>query len=165
MSECQSLNEVMLLFRIASRDLYNNCFRYADAVRRPTHEQFEIVQQVLWQMLVSDPFDSAKIRYGFANPAIIVTQKFYKASAQINREICSGHWDHSVKEITREAHLSFVEFFDFGQSDYVDHQYVRVQIDDWPSKPELVGKHALLEFRDVTFVTANANGKSMKSNL
>jgi hypothetical protein len=59
--------------------------------------------------------------------------------------LTSGYWDHPVREVAREAQLCFVRFFDWDQSMYRDNLYVEVRVEQWPAKPELEGKHALIE--------------------
>jgi hypothetical protein len=61
----------------------------------------------------------------------------------LNRGEDSGCRDHPQNEVTRDAVLSFVTFFDWDSLDLVDWRYVRIIVREWPSHPELVGKHAL----------------------
>ncbi len=69
----------------------------------------------------------------------------------INREVEAGCWDHPVKELTSETLMTFVHFFDWDQTDYMDYRYARVVIDSCPSNQGLVGKHALIETPYVEF--------------
>jgi hypothetical protein len=69
----------------------------------------------------------------------------------INREVDTGYWDHPIVEITKDAQLSFVRFFDWDVLAVRDYQYVRIRIDAWPAHPEIIGKHALIEARSVAF--------------
>jgi hypothetical protein len=58
----------------------------------------------------------------------------------LNREVDSGYWDYPLEEVTREAKLGFISFFDWDQLDYRDHRYVRVQVLEWASQPTVVGE-------------------------
>ena len=72
----------------------------------------------------------------------------------LNRGEDSGYWDHPQNEVNRDAVLAFVTFFDWDSLDLVDWRYVRVIVREWPSHPELVGKHALVETIYVHFERA-----------
>ena len=63
----------------------------------------------------------------------------------LNREVNSGYWDYPVNEVEHATRLLFVSYFDWDQLDYRDNKYVRVQVDQWPARPEIVGKHGLIE--------------------
>ena len=53
--------------------------------------------------------------------------------------------DHPLKEVTADARMEFVSFFDWDQLDFRDRRYVRLVVSAWPSHPEAVGKHAFME--------------------
>ena len=119
-------------------------------------ERFSAVQNVLFQNLVMEPASLDNVSYGNPQPEILVDLRpgIESVPASINREMNSGYWDYPVREIPRGSKLFFVSFFDWNQLDYRDNEYVRIQIDDLPSHPEARGKHALIEWRYVTFVEA-----------
>jgi len=57
-----------------------------------------------------------------------------------------GYWDHPVNRIRPgEAEMHFLEYFDWNRLDYLDFRYYRVQIAKFDSRPELVGREALIE--------------------
>lgn len=145
------IDESINVFRLASRDLYNNCFRNSFEDFALIDEGFKEVQSVLFRKLVIQPFGLPDVEYADVNKDIKVSVLLgWSAPALINRECKSGYWDYSIKEITEETEMCFVCFFDFGGR-YVDHQYVQVYISSWPAHPETSGKHALIEHQYVKF--------------
>lgn len=146
-------------FRIASRELFNGFFRvdapYEHEKAWVLEERYEEVEAMLFEKLVLEPGELPFFRYGQLHPNIRVQLRYGEfAPIMLNRETDSGYWDYPVKEITKEAQLSFVRFFDWDQLDYRDHRYVRVLVSEWPSQPNAVGKHALIETHYVQFMRA-----------
>jgi hypothetical protein len=143
-------------FRIASRELFNQFFRVDDAYNNDQawilEERFCEVQELLFQKLVIEPAGLPTVAYGVLNPSIRAVLRHGEfAPIMLNREVDSGYWDHPLREVTREAKLAFISFFDWDQLDYRDHRYVRVQVLEWPSQPSVVGKHAFIEAHYVRF--------------
>jgi hypothetical protein len=149
------LDESMNRFRIASRELFNHFFRVDDPYNNDGwlfEERFCHVEAVLFEQLVVAPSSLPSVTYGTHQPAICVVLRHSDfAPIMINREVDSGYWDHPLGEVTKEAQLSFVRFFDWDLLAIRDNQYVRVNIDAWPAHPEAVGKHALVEAQYVVF--------------
>lgn len=147
----------MSLFRLASRDLFNNFFRHSCEDLALIDEGFKEVQNLLFRKLVIQPFALPDIEYGDENEEISVNILGWLAPAMINRERNSGYWDYPIKEITQDAKLCFVGFFDFSTIRLLDHQFVEVCIRNWPAYPELVGKRTLIEYRYVQFSLSKQN--------
>jgi hypothetical protein len=148
------LDESLDRFRIASRELFNHYFRATDRDARvgwTLAERFSEVEAVLFQKLVTEPFQLPNIRYGEPISAIHVRPTTDRTPIMLNREIDSGYWDFPLETVTREADLAFVRYFDWDQLAYRDNQYVRVRVEAWPSHPEAVGKYALIETQYVEF--------------
>ena len=145
-------------FRLASRELFNHFFRIADPYVNngwSLEERFTAVQAILFDKLVTEPASLPKTRYGLRQAEIVVTLRNSESvPIMINREVDSGYWDFPIREVSVEAGMSFVCFFDWDQLDYRDNRYVRVQIERWASNPETIGKHALIESHYVRFVKA-----------
>jgi hypothetical protein len=148
----------LINFRIASRELFNNHFRIADPwentdVAWPLEIRFSEVEEVLFQKLVTEAAALAPVRYTELQSSIQVELNGATDSVPImlNREIKSGYWDYPIKKVTRDAHLWFLEFFDWDSLSYHDNQYVRVHVQDWPSHPETNGKQGLIQARYVRF--------------
>ena len=163
MSKTTDIDEMVNRFRLASREMFNHYFRDLDlngGDQWALAERFSAVQDVLFQKLVAEPASLSNVSYGEPQPGIFVALRsgIESAPALINRETKSGYWDHPVRELARGSKLLFIGFFDWNQLDYRDNQYVRVQIEDLPSHPETRGKHALIEWRHVTFVEAKRDG-------
>lgn len=153
-----AIDDLMTHFRLASRQLFNQFYRVGDPYNNDgwsLEERFSRVQESLFETLVVEPAKLPATRYGEINPRISVELRHAEfAPIMLNREISSGYWDHPIKEVTREARMVFVRFFDWDQLDVRDNRYVRVLVEDWPSKPEAIGKHALIESQYVRFIDA-----------
>jgi hypothetical protein len=107
---------------------------------------------VLFDQLVAAQVSLALGSYGTHQPDILVILRGVDfAPVMINREVDTGYWDNPTVEITKDAQLSFVRFFDWDVLAVRDYQYVRVRIDAWSAHPEVIGKHALMEARSVVF--------------
>ena len=150
------LDARMNQFRVASRELFNQFFRADDPYNNdqawPMEERYSEVQELLFQKLVLEPAGLPPIAYGLLNSSVVVALRHGDfAPIMLNREVDSGYWDHPLREVTRDAKLAFVSFFDWDQLDYRDRRYVRVQVLDWPSQPAAVGKHGLIEAHYVRF--------------
>lgn len=163
MSTIIDIDGLMNQFRLASRELFNQFFRVPDPYKNNGwlfEARFSVVQMTLFQKLVTEPASLANIEYGNLQTEILVELRDCDvAPIMINREVDSGYWDHPKKEITKDARLVFVRFFDWDQLDYRDNHYVRVQIDRWPSHPETAGKHALIESQYVRFSSHKAGSQ------
>jgi hypothetical protein len=152
------LNEIMNRFRLASRELFNGFFHVTDplnhsAVAWRLEERFSSVEQLLFDKLVSEPASLPAIRYGDLQPSVhVILRDGGIAPIMLNRGIDSGHWDHPVTQATPDARLQFVRFFDWDELDYRDNRYVRIIVGDWPSQPDTIGKHGLIESQYVKFV-------------
>jgi hypothetical protein len=166
-----TLDEMMNRFRVASRELFNNFFHVAGATSGTSwmpldastadgddaydlEIRFSHVEEVLFESLVCAPAKLTHVGYNHLQPEILVELDSELCPIMLNREINSGSWDFPVCEVTREARLIFIRFFDWDILDYRNNGYVLVQVDAWPSHPETVGKEALIESQYVHFVRA-----------
>jgi hypothetical protein len=152
-----SLDEMMNQFRLASRELFNNYFRVwnPNAAEEPwlAKERFSEVEAVLFQQLVTEPLSIEYVEYGYLQPRIQVKALIGETTnAMLNRELDSGYWDYPLKEITNDATLLFISYFDWEQLRCRDNQYVRAQVESWPRHPEVVGKHALLDSNNLQYL-------------
>jgi hypothetical protein len=152
------LNESMLRFRLASRDIFNYYFHIDDPYTNNgwvQYEQFKSVEELLFVKLVSELVSMEMSEYGYVQKNIKVKLRgnINQAPIMLNRDINSCYWDYPIKEVIDTVEMLFISFFDWDSLDYHDNRYVRVQIASWPSYPELTGKHALVESKDVQFVT------------
>lgn len=151
-----NLDEAINQFRIASRELFNNFFRTLNPYENDGwlyEERFRAVEEVLFRNLVTAPAFIEDIRYGETQYGIEVELRMCdSAPVMLNREISSGYWDYPISEISKGVQMVFISFFDWDKLDYHDNRYVRVQISGWPSHPEAIGKHALIESQYVRFI-------------
>lgn len=150
------LDALLSRFRVASRELFNQFFRvdtpYAKEDAWVLEERYGEVESLLFEKLVLEPAQLPIIRYGTLHPNIRVELRHGEfAPIMLNREIDSGYWDYPLKEVSREAELAFISFFDWDQLDYRDHRYVRVLVTEWAAQPKAVGKHAFIESHYVRF--------------
>lgn len=171
-----NLNWCMNRFRLASRDLFNQYFAVPHAPAEydyEFYEGFEAVERTLFESLVLEPCAISSpegYRYGSsdyqAHPLVRVrlpnpnTEEDLVgdplvAPILINRELASGYWDFPLNLFTNEVELHFIAYFDWERMHYRDNQYVRVKINNWPSHPDVVGKHALVEARLIRCVLSD----------
>jgi hypothetical protein len=166
-----TLNERMNRFRIASRELFYNFVRVSGATAEASaspadapssgpddpwdlERRFSHVEEVLFEMMVCEPAKLTHVGYRNLQTDIVVELNTDLCPVMLNREANSGYWDFPLHEISRDARLLFFRFFDWDILDYRDSRYVLVQVDDWPSHPEAVGKQGLIETQYVNFVPA-----------
>ncbi|HEY9677851.1 MAG TPA: hypothetical protein V6C76_07565 [Drouetiella sp.] len=173
------LNRSINRFRLASRELFNNYF----AVPLPPatwdyeyYDGFNYVEERMFQALVLDPcivpfLSDDEYTFGLkSHPYIRVRlpeqdlDEFYgegplSAPILINRELDSGYWDHPLHQFDNTAILKFICFFDWEHMHSRDYTYVRVEITDWPTHKEVVGKHALVESTMVRYALHSDDGK------
>lgn len=154
-----TLDERVKQFRVASRELFNSYFRVPTPYNNNDgwllEERFSEVQSVLFRTLVLEPASLPTTRYGDVQRDVIVgLENSASAPIMLNRDINSGYWDYPVKEVTNEARMLFICFFDWDQLAVRDNSFVRVYIDYWPSHSDVVGKHALIESQYVSFQQA-----------
>lgn len=99
-------------------------------------------------MLVSDPEGIPDTPYHETQPEILVR---YRDEIQCTRCLLnhSGRWEEVL--CPRDALLNFEAFFDWDQVGVKDYKYVRVKISTWPSRVELLGREALIEYEYVVF--------------
>jgi hypothetical protein len=160
-----SIEHRICQFRLASRELFNQYFSVAipknansDIAEEQSedgwilHERFAEVEELLFQKLVSEPSSIKIERYrSVPQSQILVTLRFDKSPIKLNREQKSGYWDFPLKEISREATLLFVSYFDWDTLRCFDNRFVQVQIKDWSSHPETNGKYGLIESHLVSY--------------
>ena len=170
-----TLNERMNCFRLASRELFNHFFHVPHAtseasagppLNQPsddaddawdTEVSFSYVEEVLFEKMVCEPCKLTHVGHGKLQQEIVVKLNSAFCPIMLNREIDSGYWDFPIREVTTEARLLFVTFFDWDALAYRDNRYVLVRVDDWPSHPETVGKRALVESQYVHFIRASVS--------
>ena len=148
------ISDSMTQFRLAARELFNTFFRIDDPYNNDgwaLEARFRPVESVLFDQMVGAPNSLPVDCYGTHQPYIRVVLVLDFAPIMINREVDTGYWDHPLTEITKDVELSFVRFFDWDILGVRDYRYVRVRIDAWPSRSEVVGKHALIDAQSVAF--------------
>jgi hypothetical protein len=158
-----TIDEKISLFRTASRELFNAYFRVRgtdqtgsdDALRNAAwaaEEDFSEVEALLFEKLVAKPA-SLIAPYGELQTGLAVELRSTFCPVMINRGTDSGYWDHPVGEVTKQAKLLFISFFDWDPIAVRDYLYARVLIHEWPDHPECAGNHALIETQYVRFTS------------
>ncbi len=146
---------MMIQFRLASRELFNHFFHIVNPYENNgwiVTERFAIVEEILFQKLVTEPASLPSMRYGDIQTDIMVELNGCEfAPTMFNRDVDSGYWDYPLTETDKEAELVFISFFDWDMLDYRDNQYVRVLVQAWPGRSDIVGKHGLIESQYVRF--------------
>ena len=67
------------------------------------------------------------------------------AMVLINREIDSGYWDEKATDQELcDSRMSFLGFFDFDSSGFMEMNYYLVLIESAPNRPDLAGRQALI---------------------
>ena len=144
-------------FRLASTEIFNHYYHKSthDDDAWAADERFELVEEALFKSLVTWPAKIDEIPYYELQEGIRVLAKSDTSIPwHLNRDIEGGNWDHPQNTFTNEAVLLFESFFDWDQVDFKNNTYVRVKVHDWPSKKELIGKYALVEWQYVKFELA-----------
>ncbi len=174
------IHESMNRFRLASRELFNHYFSVPQGENAfEYYDGFNEVERVLFTMLVLEPCSvpraSKDYTYGIdGHPGIRVRLPIANvgeylvgddtpqvAPIMLNRELTwinsgyCGYWDFPLNSFSNEATLLYVSFFDWESMAYRDNAYVRVQVSDWPSHPEAIGRHGLVESFRVRYVPTN----------
>jgi hypothetical protein len=153
------LNEItrsVEAFQEAARHLWNTFF-YPDAGWDDRDRYSEICVH-LFDALVIAPAGLVNVwfpqMYTHHPPSIPSLRVVPKTGIRImiNRsEPPVGYWDDPVDFVLPSdgARFDFVTFFDFDQLDRRDFKYLEVEIREFPTRPHLVGRHALVEFDTV----------------
>jgi hypothetical protein len=166
-----ALNEMMNRFRLADRELFNHFFHVSGATGQSSGAPPDAPAAdggEAWDLEVrfshvepgslreasrrARTADSRAVRQPPAGDTVELNSDF--CPIMLNREVNSGYWDFPIREVTRDARLLFLRFFDRDILAYRDGRYVLAQVDYWPSHPEAVGKQALIETQYVHFVHA-----------
>lgn len=155
----KNIDELLNRFRLASREIFNSYFKAAASGGNDIwnwEARFSKVEASLFNELVLDPCGLPVTVYGTSQPQILVQLRAnVPIPVMVNRDISSGYWDFPINELPFGVRLHFLAFFDWDQTGTRDNQYVRAEIEQWPSRDELAGKHVLIEARYVKFVLRN----------
>jgi len=151
------ITPLMLRYREAARTIWNGFLREEPYDSRGSHD-WEALKQVLFVALVlrncgHDDCAAALLspgRYGFSwvkpmtHLRVVPTTE---VPVMISRNPSGGtYWDHPVDRLGPEdADLRFIDFFDFGESGYIDFRYYLVNIEKCARHPALAGHQALVD--------------------
>jgi hypothetical protein len=94
--------------------------------------------------------------YDRLNLAILIELSLGEdAPLMVDREVHSGLLGGPGRSRDQGRPPFFMRFFDWDQLSSRNNQYVLVQINLWPSRPETVGKRALIESTYVRLAKAS----------
>ena len=121
-----NVDRSMQRFRTASRELFNTHFRIESPWENDgwsLEARFCRVEAVLFEQLVASPLGLSLAPYGELQTQIrVVLRGGSLAPIMPNRETDSGYWDAKPNEVTADAELSFIRFFDWDLLDVRDNQ-------------------------------------------
>ncbi len=146
-----NIDKLVNRFRIASRELFNNYFleHFLENEDWDFYELFTCLEENLFHALVTSRLSIQNIKYGcYPQDEIeVIPSELCTVGIPIllNRDTSSGYWDHAISRTETGCVFGFLSFFDWDQKAYKDNRYVRVLVKSWPERPELIGKHALIE--------------------
>jgi len=150
------LDPLINRFRLASRELYNNHFMPAPPKEFDAwdwRDEYCNVESALFRALVVNPSPLSDAEYRTPNRQISVLGRTNKTPIMINRmdDRSHGYWDCPIDQITQEAVLHFVSFFDFDGEKPKDNQYALVWIESVPKHEVVSGRYALIEHQYVSY--------------
>ena len=163
------MNEIstkFLVWREAIRGLWNQYLREAaNSTNAPSevYRKFHQIEALLFQTLIAHPLGifrdledendyssfefSVELEAGHSYPLLV---------QRSNTE--SGYWDNKTTN-TGGGKMTgtFVGFFDWDESTYIDLRYVKAHISHFEGHDELVGLDVLVEVRFCRFYWAGPN--------
>ena len=151
-----SLNDRIIQFRLASRNLYNTYF-YTESRDEAidAEERFSNVLESLFFNMVSYPENLQEISYFEAQANIMVSLKNEThRTYHIEIETKSCSWEAIKITTDNSLKMSFECFFDWDDLGIKDNRYVKGVILSFLGNEEFIGKKALIEANDAIFQKA-----------
>lgn len=147
-------------YRECARSIWNNYFleQFQSTKHWDLVESFNRIQQELFDSIVLTPtlFDDEKIDFILGYPChqiklVPAWDDKWDIPVEINREkgMRAGYWDHPVKKISSQAELSFINFFDWDATGFLEMSKIMAEISNFPENPNL-NQHSL--FVDTIYV-------------
>lgn len=151
-----NLNDRMIQFRLASRDLYNNYFYSASrAAASEALERYSNVLEALFSNMVSFPEKLQDVSYNETQANIEV---LLKNEAQriyyIEVETKLGYWEAVKIPTNNSLKINFECYFDWDDLAIKDNRYIKGVIVSFSGNEEFIGKKALIEANDAIFQKA-----------
>jgi len=150
----RDITELIQRHRECSRNLWNTYF-WPQAEREENwdlRDQFEDVSAKLFNSLVLWPLECEAHQFKPSYllpyqqvPFIRIVPKG-TCTAQVNREVESGYWDHPIEELKEgDVDMRFIQYFDWWNLGHREFEFFRVLIVSSVKHPELNGRHALVK--------------------
>lgn len=148
----KNIKSEIATYREAVRHLWNSAFSTLDDPLRfgVCLELFEEADDLLFRALVCEPLGIKLSPRASFDPIFdlkVIPTLSKEVPIMVNRSLpASGYWDHPIKVImASDVDLAFIEFFDWDAYESKDMRYYRVRIVNSTSKPDLVGRDALID--------------------
>src|SRR5579871_1485515 len=166
-------------YRMTARSVWNNGF-WPDPVLRnwESLEQFRLVMRILFDSIVLAKLDLEwPLEETFRKPMLffrIEPISEYGCPFLVDRPgdaiTGGGVWNDPECRLSGASELGFIEFFDWDVLNCIDLHYYMAAIASFDSKPELVGRRALIERQyvkvlldDATYVAEFARSAGMSA--
>ena len=155
-------------YRCCVRTLWNNYFTGHQTFRADwdVSDEFEDICVQIFNTLVLNSIGKSQERKSPKYKELPTELSFFHVipsvvkgvPIQINREKHKfTYWDHPLTLIRPgEADMRFVDFFNFNTAGLRDYEYCRVRIVASSIYSDIVGRNALLEYKDVTVLFDDA---------
>lgn len=145
----KSIDKILFDFRVTDCELFNRHFRIEDPWNNQEAaweclERFNDFEIFLFKKLVSEALGIENEQYGKPQRNILAKLNA-PLSVLINREIDSGYWDHSAKELPQFSEIHFISFFDWDAISIRENRFIRAIISSCPLNPSLAGKQVLID--------------------
>ncbi len=159
----RDVTEVFQHYRLTVREIWNRAIWSDPELRSMAniHGIFEKIRESLFEILVLEKLAIIDERLAKDEPwehrfRVVPNMQFMGESYRVamlqtltRRQ--GGGIDGEAKIQVRDSGIAllFVEFFDWSNLSYSDLSLVLVRIQDFPSRPELIGTEALVELNQV----------------
>ena len=148
-----NLNERMIQFRLASRNLYNTFFYTASRDEAiDAEERYSNVLEALFFNMVSYPEKLHEVSYYETQSSIeVLLKNDAHRTYFVQFEINPGNWEKLKISTKSTFKLNFECYFDWEDFELKDNRYVRGNVVSFPENENLIGKKALIEANDAIF--------------
>lgn len=133
------------------RELWNNYFRKTESYD-PTgidFDTFDQVRQLLFDALVVSRIEAGSDDEGGLPERFLVVPRPQDGIRILVRrpdDDGNAYWDAFDGRVSaHQVVLAFVDFFDWESVGFTDLRYYLVEVLDWPSMPNFVGRQALVD--------------------
>jgi hypothetical protein len=151
----RDVTDLLMTYREAMRHLWNTYFvrEMSSLLECGALDKFEEIDRLLFSALVLDQLAPLHPAVNFRSevwPFLrVVAQEDSDSLAMMLSDLITGpnrSWsDRTFIKLNPDTELAFIEFFDWDQYGFVSFPYIRLKILKFPSRPDLVGREALVD--------------------